>query len=82
MGTQSDEQSTDISSPYESDSESIMEQADKQILEWASKLELETIDLREKSATLIEIFKKKSNELTSCIEKLNCLNREDGLLMT
>lgn len=44
---------------------------DDMILEWASKLELETVELREKSQGLIKLLSGKQNELTECVAKLN-----------
>ncbi|KAK5773966.1 hypothetical protein RI543_004721 [Arxiozyma heterogenica] len=57
------------------DNKTLDQEADKQILEWASKLELETIELREKSTILIDIFNKKKDELNNCVKLLrNLLN--------
>lgn len=81
--TNSDEVSTDTrSSPLASsssiplcsfDNETLNQEADKQILEWATKLELETIELREKSTVLIDIFEKKKGELSQCVTRLDTL---------
>lgn len=60
---------------YSFDNKTLDQEADKQILEWASKLELETIELREKSTILIDIFNKKKDELNNCVKLLrNLLN--------
>lgn len=60
------------------DNRTLNQEADKQILEWASKLELETIELREKSTTLINIFNRKRDELNNCVKLLeNLLNGID-----
>lgn len=76
----SDDVSTDTrSSPVSSssiplcsfDNTELNQEADKQILEWASKLELETIGLREKSEVLIDIFNKKRGELSQCVTRLD-----------
>lgn len=78
----SDEVSTDTrSSPISSssiplcsfDKSELNQEADKQILEWASKLELETIQLRDKSEVLIDILNKKRGELTQCVTRLDTL---------
>lgn len=52
------------------DNKTLNQEADKQILAWATKLELETVELRDKSETLINIFTKKRGELTACIDRL------------
>lgn len=78
----SDDASTDTrSSPMSSssiplcsfDNTELNQEADKQILEWASKLELETIGLREKSEVLIDVFNKKRGELAQCVTRLDTL---------
>lgn len=47
-----------------------MSEADKQILKWAGKLELESCDLREKSSLLIGLLKRNSKELVTVIDSL------------
>ncbi|CCD23967.1 Rec107p NDAI_0C03070 [Naumovozyma dairenensis CBS 421] len=63
-----------ISSPVRSSHNSSplkLNEADKEILKWAGKLELESCDLREKSSELIGLLKKNSTQLTSVISTLN-----------
>lgn len=55
----------------EDDSSSVNDNVDEMILEWASKLELETVELRDKSQLLINLLTNKQNELNNCIDKLN-----------
>lgn len=48
-----------------------LEEADKQILEWAAKLEMESVDLREKSSQLLSVLQNNSKELCGVMKKLN-----------
>lgn len=71
--------STDVSSSIDPDDlmGSPMGEADKQIMEWAGKLELESIDLREKSESLIKSLKENSLELSKVTSKL-CTSLESN----
>lgn len=85
MDRNSDDLSTDISSSLSSpfgkasDRKRIttassqverLDEADKQILEWAGKLEMESVDLREKSSQLVQVLQNNSEELCGLIKKL------------
>ncbi|SCU79301.1 LAMI_0A08163g1_1 [Lachancea mirantina] len=66
------EEITECSSPQlymESDT-------DKQILEWAGKLELESIELRERSTLLIAAMEKNSRELRGSFSKLSEISEQ------
>ncbi|CCF58351.1 hypothetical protein KAFR_0E01980 [Kazachstania africana CBS 2517] len=74
--------STDVSSPVREnpgssgseDDDICINEADKQILEWASKLEIESIQVREKSTKLINLIDERVNEMHSIFnEKLSTL---------
>ncbi|CCE61562.1 hypothetical protein TPHA_0A04870 [Tetrapisispora phaffii CBS 4417] len=69
---------TDISSNISTDclasspvKETVFNEADQQILEWAGKLELESVDLREKAGELTTVLKRNSDRLYSVMEQLN-----------
>lgn len=64
--------STDVSSPIDPEdlTASSMGEADKQIMEWAGKLELESVDLREKSEMLMKSLKESSAGLSKVTAKL------------
>lgn len=47
-----------------------LEESDKQILEWAGRLEMESVDLREKSDKLIEVLKKNGEEVGALAKQL------------
>ncbi|BAO41375.1 protein REC107 [Kluyveromyces marxianus] len=60
--------------------------ADKQILEWTSRLELETVQLRDTSESLFKIIKENVGELAECrrlfqrqLEKEKEQERQKGL---
>lgn len=83
-------ESTDISSSIDADDllhsgDSSLGEADKQIMEWAGKLELESIDLREKSEKLINTLTNMSQELMKVSSQLvkqleNCNHsKEEGM---
>lgn len=61
------EVSTECSSPTEYTEKEI----DQQLLEWAGKLELESIDLREKSSTLLKALQTNSSRLQQSCEKMD-----------
>ncbi|EDO19182.1 hypothetical protein Kpol_1050p39 [Vanderwaltozyma polyspora DSM 70294] len=46
-------------------------EADKQILEWAGKLELETVDLKEKASELTNVFNESNTKLLELVARLN-----------
>lgn len=48
-----------------------LSEADKQILKWAGTLELESIELRDKSSKLLQILAKNGKELNEAGKKLN-----------
>ncbi|SCU79160.1 LAFA_0B01156g1_1 [Lachancea sp. 'fantastica'] len=49
---------------------SLCEETDRQILKWAGKLELESIDLRDKSARLFQVLETNSQTLKNSYEKM------------
>lgn len=86
MSSHSDDLSTDVSSSLSSPfgnsfnrkktataSSQVerLDEADKQILEWAGKLEMESVDLREKSTQLVQVLKNNSEELCGLVKRLN-----------
>lgn len=57
-----------------------LDEADKQILEWAGRLEMESVDMREKSTQLIQALRGNSNELSELVKRLNgALGRQGNL---
>lgn len=95
MTSHSDDLSTDISSSLSSPFRNSfnrkrtatassqverLDEADKQILEWAGKLEMESVDLREKSSQLIEILRGNSDDLSALVKKLNAVLAKQGNL--
>lgn len=46
-------------------------EVDKQILEWAGKLEMESIDLRNKSSVITAVLKENSSKLYDILEKIH-----------
>lgn len=95
MTSHSDDLSTDISSSLSSPFRNSfnrkrtttassqverLDEADKQILEWAGKLEMESVDLREKSSKLIEILRGNSDDLSALVKKLNAVLAKQGSL--
>lgn len=54
-----------------------LEESDKQILEWAGKLELESMDLRENSGKLIKVLNDNSKTLCKSLGKFNQLLEQD-----
>lgn len=44
---------------------------DKQILEWAGKLEMESIDLREKASQLLNLMQRRCSEMLEAQQGLN-----------
>ena len=61
------EASTDCSSPRQYTEE----ETDQQLLQWAGRLELESIDLREKSSDLLRALEANSRKLQDSYEKIN-----------
>lgn len=55
-----------------------LEESDKQILEWAGKLELESMELRENSDKLIKVLNENSRTLCKSLDKFNQLLEQDG----
>ncbi|CAI4548823.1 CIC_collapsed_G0030940.mRNA.1.CDS.1 [Saccharomyces cerevisiae] len=55
-----------------------LEESDKQILEWAGKLELESMELRENSDKLIKVLNENSKTLCKSLNKFNQLLEQDA----
>ncbi|SMN20777.1 similar to Saccharomyces cerevisiae YJR021C REC107 Protein involved in early stages of meiotic recombination [Maudiozyma saulgeensis] len=55
----------------------IRNEADKQILEWASKLELESIELRERSTTLLQNLNEKYINFNSVVNKFDQVEKKE-----
>lgn len=81
--------SSSLSSPFrtgliEKENETVssqverLDEADKQILEWAGKLEMESVELREKSSQLVSILQNNSDELCGLVKKLNGVLAKQG----
>lgn len=63
------DQSTDYSSPRRY----MEDETDKQILQWAGKLELESIELRDQSSRLIAELGRNSQQLHASCESLRAV---------
>lgn len=81
--------SSSLSSPFrtsliEKENETVssqverLDEADKQILQWAGKLEMESVELREKSSQLVSILQNNSDELCGLVKKLNGVLAKQG----
>ena len=77
---------TETSSPFRSifshngkvaTTTAVLEESDKQILEWAGKLELESMELRENSGKLIKVLNDNSKTLCKSLSKFNQLLEQD-----
>ncbi|QLQ81158.1 hypothetical protein HG537_0E05130 [Torulaspora globosa] len=55
-----------------------LDEADKQILEWAGKLEMESVDLREKSSQLIQVLQGNSDDVSALVKKLDAVLAKQG----
>lgn len=55
-----------------------LDEADKQILEWAGKLEMESVDLREKSSQLMQALRSNSDDLSVLMKKLSGVLAKQG----
>lgn len=62
--------SSRISSPVRTSPEVKMCEADKQILEWAGRLEVESIDLREQSSHLMQNLNKSGSKIGELVGQL------------
>ncbi|KAG0656920.1 hypothetical protein C6P45_002548 [Maudiozyma exigua] len=60
----------------------IRNESDKQILEWAAKLELESIELREKSLTLIGKLNDRYVEFKKVIQNFDTVEKNDTFILT
>ncbi|CAI4044970.1 hypothetical protein SUVZ_10G2120 [Saccharomyces uvarum] len=77
---------TETSSPFRSifshsakvTTTAVLEESDKQILEWAGKLELESMELRENSGKLIKVLNDNSKTLCKSLGKFNQLLEQDS----
>ncbi|PTN19570.1 hypothetical protein C4S55_4408 [Saccharomyces cerevisiae] len=77
---------TETSSPFKSifshsgkvTNAGALEESDKQILEWAGKLELESMELRENSDKLIKVLNENSKTLCKSLNKFNQLLEQDA----
>lgn len=65
--------------PLETQDGERLTEADKQILQWAGKLEMESVDLREKSASLITLLQSNSNKLCGLLQDFNGLLKQQQL---
>lgn len=83
-----DDQVTELSSPPGSSgyygtstpTRQLRNEADKQILEWASKLELESIELRDKSSALLKNLNDKYVNLNNIVNKFETIEQSSFLL--
>ena len=77
---------TETSSPFRSifsrsgkiTNTGVLEESDKQILEWAGKLELESMELRESSDKLIKVLNENSKTLCKSLSRFNQLWEQDA----
>ncbi|KAH9202547.1 hypothetical protein LQ764DRAFT_228267 [Zygosaccharomyces rouxii] len=62
--------SSRISSPVRTSPEAKLCEADKQILEWAGRLEMESVDLREQSSQLLKELHKSGHKMSELVKQL------------
>lgn len=62
--------SSRISSPVRTSPERRLGEADKQILEWAGRLEMESVDLREQSSQLLQELCKSGKKMSGLVKQL------------
>ena len=62
--------SSRISSPVRTSPGAKLCEADKQILEWAGRLEMESVDLREQSSQLLKELHKSGHKMSELVKQL------------
>lgn len=66
--------SSRISSPVRTSPGAKLCEADKQILEWAGRLEMESVDLREQSSQLLQELHKSGNKMSDLVRQLELVH--------
>ncbi|GCE98608.1 hypothetical protein ZYGM_004608 [Zygosaccharomyces mellis] len=70
--------SSRISSPVRTSPEAKLCEADKQILEWAGRLEMESVDLREQSSKLLQELHKSGNKMSELVKQLELAHNSNS----
>lgn len=70
--------SSRISSPVRTSPEAKLCEADKQILEWAGKLEMESVDLREQSSKLLQELHKSGHKMSELVKQLELAHNSNS----
>jgi len=66
---------TSVDYPTSTPTKQIRNEADKQILEWAAKLELESMELRERSTALLQNLNEKYINLNTAVNKFDNIEK-------